>query len=111
MTFSCITRGDLQRIQRSATEDTIRPARGGEVTARLFFPRLGTRRIALRVVPDDSGYASSLGWDTLTAWGADIEFIHDTCSCPPDHPHLAVGGACAPLSPEDPTALAESPFR
>ena len=111
MTFSCITRGDLQLIQQNAPEDTIRPTRGGEVTARLFFPRLGTRRIALRVVPDDSGYASSLGWDTLTAWGAYIEFVHDTCSCPPDHPHLAVVGACAPLGPEDSAAPTESPFR
>ena len=98
--FSCIRQEDLRRIRESAHPDSIRPAWGGGVTMQVLFLHLGVKEVTLHVLPRDSELESSLGWDALAEWNARIEFSHDSCSCPPDRPHLATPGACSPLEQE-----------
>ena len=82
LSFSCIRQEDLRHIQLNMPQDAIRPAWGGCVTVRLPFRHLGTRETTLQILPRDSELESSLGWDTLGAWEARIEFSHDTPSPP-----------------------------
>ena len=109
LNFSCIRQEDLLHIQRAAGPGTIRHAWGGGVVLRLQFLHLGVKEITAHVLPRGSALESSIGWDTLTDWNARMEFVHDLCACPADQPHLAVPGACSPLTPE-PELREGSPF-